>query len=68
MKSGDDINDIKEVTEEVEALLRPEPNKKNTWDVRWALGYYKGTQEKPGFINRFLNKKNWEKNPSILVK
>ncbi|WP_332911259.1 hypothetical protein [Algoriphagus boritolerans] len=48
LKSGDDINDIKEVTEEVEALLRPEPNKKNTWDVRWALGLLQRHSRKTG--------------------
>ncbi|SEG06482.1 translocation and assembly module lipoprotein TamL [Algoriphagus boritolerans] len=61
LKSGDDINDIKEVTEEVEALLRPEPNKKILGMYVGLWAYYKGTQEKPGFINRFLNKKLGEK-------
>lgn len=57
LKSESKIKDIKEVSEEVENLLRPEPNSKILGMYVGLWAHYKGTREKPGFINRFLNKK-----------
>jgi outer membrane protein insertion porin family len=55
------IDDIKEITGEVEDLLRPEPNSKLLGMYVGLWAHYKGSGEKPGFINRFLNKKLGEK-------
>ncbi|EOZ93736.1 TonB-dependent receptor [Indibacter alkaliphilus LW1] len=42
---------------ELERLLRPQPNSK-VLGVRFGLwAHYKGSKEKPGFINRFLKNK-----------
>lgn len=47
----------KQLQSDLESLVRPKPNSKilGTRFGLWA--YYKGQKEKPGFINRFLNKK-----------
>lgn len=46
---------------DLEKLLRPSPNS-NFLGMRFGLwAYYKGNKEKPGFINRFLNKRFGEK-------
>ena len=51
------IKDRKEVESELNGLLRPEPNSK-ILGMRFGLwAHYKGSQENPGFINRFLNNK-----------
>ena len=51
------IRDRKEVESELNGLLRPEPNSK-ILGMRFGLwAHYKGTQENPGFINRFLDDK-----------
>lgn len=57
VKTESKIKGLDEVEEELEGLLRPEPNNKifGMYVGLWA--HYKGTQENPGFINRFLNKK-----------
>ncbi|WP_339868734.1 BamA/TamA family outer membrane protein [uncultured Algoriphagus sp.] len=52
-----DIKGLKDIEEELEGLLRPEPNTKFLGMYVGLWAHYKGTQEKPGFINRFLNKK-----------
>ncbi len=52
-----DIKGLDKVEEELEGLLRPEPNSKFLGMYVGLWAHYKGTQEKPGFINRFLNKK-----------
>lgn len=57
LESESKISDIKEVTEEVEDLLRPKPNKKILGMYIGLWAHYKGAKEKPGFINRFINKK-----------
>ncbi|WP_192346892.1 BamA/TamA family outer membrane protein [Algoriphagus sp. Y33] len=56
-----DIKGLDAIEEELAELLRPKPNTKifGMYVGLWA--HYKGTQEKPGFINRFLNKKIGEK-------
>ncbi|WP_339874384.1 BamA/TamA family outer membrane protein [uncultured Algoriphagus sp.] len=51
------IKGLDDVEEELEELLRPEPNSKILGMYVGLWAHYKGTQEKPGFINRFLNKK-----------
>lgn len=46
---------------ELVSLIKPDPNGK-ILGVRFGLwAYYKGTKEKPGFINRFLSNKFGEK-------
>jgi outer membrane protein insertion porin family len=57
LESDSKVNDIREVTEEVESLLRPQPNKKILGMYIGLWAHYKGAKEKPGFINRFINKK-----------
>lgn len=57
LESESKIDDIKEITEEVEDLLRPEPNRKILGMYVGLWAHYRGTREKPGFINRFLDKK-----------
>jgi outer membrane protein insertion porin family len=55
------IVDIKQISSELNELLRPEPNSKFL-GIRIGLwAHYKNQKEKPGFINRFLNKKIGEK-------
>ncbi len=51
------IKDKKKIEEELNGLLRPEPNSRFL-GVRWGLlSHYKSQKENPGFINRFFNKK-----------
>jgi outer membrane protein assembly factor BamA len=57
LESESKIADIKEITEEVEDLLRPEPNGKILGMYVGLWAHYRGTREKPGFINKFINKK-----------
>ncbi|HSF52164.1 MAG TPA: hypothetical protein VLA71_00350, partial [Algoriphagus sp.] len=57
LESESKIADFKEITEEVEDLLRPEPNKKILGMYIGLWTHYRGSGEKPGFINRFLYKK-----------
>jgi outer membrane protein assembly factor BamA len=46
---------------DLEPLIKPDPNSK-ILGVRFGLwAHYKGSKEKPGFINRFLNKRFGEK-------
>ncbi|PZX56070.1 outer membrane protein assembly factor BamA [Algoriphagus ratkowskyi] len=52
-----DIKDLKDLEEELEGLLRPEPNSKILGMYVGLWAHYKATKDKPGFINRFLNKK-----------
>ena len=51
------IQDWKDVDQELESLFRPQPNNKivGMYIPLWA--YFKGSQKKPGFINRFLKNK-----------
>ena len=51
------IPDKKEIESELNELLKPEPNSKILGMRIGLWAYYKGTQENPGFINRFLNNK-----------
>jgi len=55
------IEDIKQISSELNELLKPEPNSK-VLGIRIGLwAHYRNQKEKPGFINRFLNKKIGEK-------
>lgn len=50
-----------EIQNDLEKLLRPTPNSK-VLGMRFGLwAHYKGEKEKPGFINRFLNRKFGER-------
>ncbi|RAV28743.1 translocation and assembly module lipoprotein TamL [Sinomicrobium soli] len=53
----DKVKDYAALESELEEVLRPVPNSK-ALGVYWGLrAHYKSRKEKPGFINRFLNKK-----------
>lgn len=52
-----DVEDKDEVTEELENLLKPLPNKKIFGMYVGLYYYYRNQQKTPGFINRFLYKK-----------
>ncbi len=51
------VEDIDDVQTEIENLIRPEPNSKILGSRLGLLVYYKSQREKPGFINKFLNKR-----------
>ncbi|SHI72986.1 Outer membrane protein assembly factor BamA [Mesonia phycicola] len=55
----DTVNTISynEVKQEVESVLYPQPNSKFLGMYPGLYFYYKAQREKPGFINKFLNKK-----------
>ncbi|QLE02338.1 BamA/TamA family outer membrane protein [Galbibacter sp. BG1] len=56
-KTETKIEDKDDIEAELNGLLRPEPNSKFL-GVRWGLlTHYKNQKEKPGFINKYLNKK-----------
>lgn len=57
INATEDIKGLEDVEEELEGLLRPEPNSKILGMYVGLWAHYKRTKEKPGFINRFLNKK-----------
>src|SRR5690606_24157159 len=57
MEADFKIRDKKEVEGELEALLEPEPNSKILGMRIGLWAFYKGSQENPGFINRFLKNK-----------
>src|SRR5690606_11908979 len=57
LESETKIKERKQLKEELENLFYPEPNSKFL-GIRFGLwAHYKAQKEKPGFINRFLNKK-----------
>ncbi|MHA7130089.1 translocation and assembly module lipoprotein TamL [Algoriphagus namhaensis] len=57
LDSESKIQDLDEISSELNELLGPEPNSK-ILGVRFGLwAHYKAQKEKPGFINRFLNDK-----------
>ncbi|UZD24420.1 BamA/TamA family outer membrane protein [Algoriphagus halophytocola] len=57
LKTEAEVEDLEAIEEELEGLLRPAPNSKILGMYLGLWAHYKGTQENPGFINRFLNKK-----------
>lgn len=53
--------ELSSLENDLESLIKPEPNGK-ILGVRFGLwAHYKGNKEKPGFINRFLSRKFGEK-------
>ncbi|MCH7396356.1 BamA/TamA family outer membrane protein [Belliella sp. DSM 107340] len=57
LKSEESIQDFKDLKSELEGLMRPEPNNKVLGMYFGLWTHYKGSKEKPGFINRFLKRK-----------
>lgn len=57
LESKNDIEDKKYVQERVDEVLFPEPNSKSLGLRPGLHFYYKAQREKPGFINKFLNKR-----------
>ncbi len=57
MEADFKIPDKKEIESELDALLKPEPNSKILGMRIGLWAHYKGSQENPGFINRFLKNK-----------
>jgi outer membrane protein insertion porin family len=55
------VSGFSRVESEVEDVLRPEPNSKILGSRLGLLVHYKSQREKPGFLNRFLNKRIGEK-------
>ena len=51
------VQDLKKVKAELQTLLQPQPNS-SVLGMRLGLYYhYKAQREKPGFLNKWLNKK-----------
>jgi outer membrane protein insertion porin family len=61
LKFAEKVRDRKNIQEELENLLRPQPNKKILGGYIGLWAHYKAQQENPGFILRFINKKIGEK-------
>ncbi len=57
VSSDSTIRDIHKIEEELEALLRPEPNSKILGIKLGLWSYYKTRQKKSGFLSKYLNKK-----------
>lgn len=51
----------KQITEELEGLMRPDPNRKILGMYVGLWAHYKSQEDSPGFIPKFLNKKIGEK-------
>lgn len=57
IEADSSITEVDKLKERLETVLRPEPNSKFLGMQPGLYFYYKAQREKPGFINRFLNKK-----------
>lgn len=57
LTSEDEIENKKALKAELENLLQPDPNSKILGARIGLYFHYKAQQEKPGFINKFLNKR-----------
>lgn len=57
LKSEDENQGLDEVREELEDLLRPDPNSLALGVRLGLLVHYKAQRKKPGFLNKYLNKK-----------
>jgi len=57
IKSDTAVDHLKTIQSEIENLMRPEPNSKVLGARLGLLVHYKSQREKPGFLNRFLNKR-----------
>jgi len=53
----DTIKELDKLQVELETVLRPEPNKEFLGMKTGLYFHYKAQREKPGFLNKFLNKK-----------
>ena len=51
------VADLNQVSRELQSLLKPDPNTKVLGMYPGLWVHYKAQREKPGFINRWLNKK-----------
>ncbi|MCM8570139.1 outer membrane protein assembly factor [Gramella jeungdoensis] len=60
IESDTTIKEKPELKAELESVLRPEPNAKILGMRPGLYFHYKAQKEKPGFINKFLNKKMGE--------
>lgn len=60
LSSEDEIEDKKSLKAELQNLIGPEPNSKMFGSRTGLYFHYKAQQEKPGFINRFMNKRMGE--------
>lgn len=57
MSSDTAVGNLKNVQSDIENLMRPEPNSKFLGMRLGLLVHYKNQRDKPGFINKFLNKR-----------
>ena len=57
IKNPSEVPDINDIHRELEGVLRPDPNSKILGMRLGLLVHYKAQREKPGFINKWLNKK-----------
>ncbi|TVZ51423.1 BamA/TamA family outer membrane protein [Dokdonia sp. Hel_I_53] len=57
IESDTTIINVSQLNDELESVLRPSPNSKILGMYPGLYVHYKSQREKPGFINRFLNKK-----------
>ena len=57
LTSKETQQDLSEISDELERLLRPTPNSKIFGMRAGLLVNYKSKRDKPGFLNKFLNKK-----------
>lgn len=53
--------EFKALESEINSLIKPDPNGKFLGQRFGLWAFYKGSKEKPGFINRFLNKRFGER-------
>lgn len=57
LATDEQVKDLKKVENELNALLRPAPNSTFLGMRPGLYYYYKAQKEKPGFLNKWLNKK-----------
>ena len=57
LESEDEIEDRKDLRNQMENLITPDPNSKFLGARIGLYFHYKAQQENPGFINKFLNKR-----------
>lgn len=61
IESDSTVDNLKDLKNELESVLRPEPNTKFLGMRPGLFYYYKNQKENPGFLNRWLNKKIGQK-------
>ena len=57
IEADSSIKEVEQLKTQLETVLRPDPNSEFLGMRPGLYFYYKAQREKPGFINRFLNKK-----------